>query len=400
MSVFAGITLLFIFLVNEVYIFLNKEKFRYYDIKIPDKKELMLIVVVFILSGVTLLINPNGINTITYTISHLNMKMLDTVYEWMSPFHPNFSGKLYNLIYISFLISGILVIYYSYKRKDFLPLMLFAMFVIYSFRALRFTVDFQLVTFIFIVMSVSFILRGKKKIFDTFNESKPVRAIIGIIIIILIFTIPSDALFRTLGFAKTFGTGIYEETFPVKVFDFMKTNNVAELGSKPFQTLDNGGYFLWNFPGKKNFIDSRNLNDSIWNSMYTVFNKMPGLGELLKQYDFDYFISFQPLLPNNPQQMDRNIVSYLSSQTDVWKLIYWDEKSMLFVKNNDNFKDLISKFEYKYFTPYNLFFRTSVIKNALDEKSEEFKKELDRVNTEAPGNPFLQRFLQTFGKRK
>jgi len=78
--------------------------------------------------------------------------------------------------------------------------------------------------------------------------------------------IPDNKLYHSyLEYARVAGIGIDSNYYPAKMFSFIRDNNIQEIGERPFNTFECGGYFLWNFPGKKNFFDSRDLNDFIMN---------------------------------------------------------------------------------------------------------------------------------------
>ena len=265
MGVLAGVLLLGIFLLTDIIDFIKEKK----------KNSLKYSLVIFIASLLFMLVNPNHITTYIYSFQHTQMKLLDEIFEWMSPFNSNYLGKLYNVIYIGFLI-GIIFVYKEYKKKkDLFPLLVYFLFAVYSLRAIRFTVDFIFVASLFLFVVIYHMFK-KETTTNFIKNNTYVKLFLGAILVWFLLWTPNDKLFRALGFQKTYGMGIYEETFPVKMFDFMKENKITEIGDRPFNTLDYGGYFLWNFPGKKNFIDSRNLNDSIWNSSKTIFKKLSG----------------------------------------------------------------------------------------------------------------------------
>ncbi len=391
MGLFAGLLLFGIFLLTSLIDYFRRNKISSNDFHIPDLKELITIIVIFLISLIVLLINPHGIETLTYAYSHTQMKMLKEIYEWYSPFHSNFLGKFYNLLYILFLIGIIPIISFFGKKKDYYPILLSIGFGIYSVQAARFTVDYILVICVFFFLAIPSLT---KKL--TFFRHTGV--ITGVILIVLLFLTSTSAIWKFVGFSKSFGTGIYEPTFPVKMYDFIRENKINDIGKKPFQALDYGGFFIWNFPGSKNFIDSRNLNDSHWNNFRTIINKRPGFENLIKQFDFDYFMIFLPLMSAQVQNINDLITSYLSIKSDEWKLVFWDDQSMLFVKNTPAFADVISKFEYKYFNPYIFIFKENVISSAFKNDRETIIKEINRKKSEDPQCSLLLKFLQKYNK--
>lgn len=398
MGILAGVLLLGIFLVSEFIVFKKEKK----------TEGLKYSFIILVASIILMMVNPNHIMTYIYSFQHTQMKMLDEIFEWMSPFNSNFLGKLYNIIYIGFL-AGILFVYVDFKKKkDWFPVLVYILFAIYSLRAIRFTVDFIFIASIFLFISVYHLIK-KENTLNMIKNGVYVKLFLLLIIALFIFWTPNDKLYQALGFQKAFGIGIYEETFPVNMFNFMKENKIAEIGERPYNTLDFGGYFLWNFPGRKNFIDSRNLNDSIWNSAKIIYKKQLGFENIIKEYNFDYFAIFQTAVLQAaqtrnesaiPKILEASIISYLSSRPDEWKLIYWDDKSFLFVKNEEKFKELISKYEYKYFTPGNIYTKGNIIQNAINSKDAQLSNEMNRKYTEEPKGFFVYIFKMNYDKKK
>ena len=398
MGVIAGILLWGIFFISELWTFKNKNKINPDNFLVPTAKSLYTETIVTVLAVIAMIINPGNIKTYLYSFSHTQMKMIDYIYEWFSPFHQNYSGKLFIIIYIIFLAGFIPVLYYSFKRKDYFSLILVPVFIIYSIRAVRFTTDYILISAIFIIISLNFILTAKNYSFNFIKYNKPLIYITGLILLVSIIITPDNKIFRIIGFNSAFGTGLYEETYPVNMYNFIRENKINETGKNPFQTLDNGGFFIWNFPGSKNFIDSRNLNDSIYFTQIKIRDKKPGYIDAIRAYKFDYFMIFNPIMITNNKLLESSVISYLCSNEE-WSTVYWDDKSLLSVKNIEEFKDVILKFGYKYFTPYNLYYRKDIIEKALKEDKETLMKELQRRQNEEPNSFYINNFMQIYGKQ-
>ncbi|MBK8551786.1 MAG: hypothetical protein IPL53_12265 [Ignavibacteria bacterium] len=183
------------------------------------------------------------------------------------------------------------------------------------------------------------------------------------------------------------------------MFDFMKANNIPSTGEKPLNHFGSGGFLVWNFPESKNFIDSRNLNDEIFSEYNTLIAKKPGFEGKLKSYDFDYSLYLAPDLVRVPQEMEQTIISYFSKHPDEWKLVFWDDKSFLFVKNLPKFKEIIDKYEYKYATPYNLLYKKNVLEKASKEDPEQLKKEINRKLSEEPNGLIITSINNTYSSK-
>ncbi|MCY7361671.1 MAG: hypothetical protein LH629_06320, partial [Ignavibacteria bacterium] len=353
MGIIAGIFLFGIFVFSEIIIYLKPQSFSSKEIPALSKQEITRLVLIFVVSVLTMLINPNFFATYIYAFDHTKMKMLETINEWRSPFDEMFGKGFVTNIYKAFLFGGILILYYAFRKKDLFAAFVFIGFAVYSVRAVRFTVDYIIIITIFLALAVSFIIYDLKSesIKNFFNKSPVPKIILEVILLFFIVNLPNDKLYsQYLQYYRVSGFGINSDFIPTQMFDFMKANNIPAIGQKPLNHFGAGGFLIWNFPESKNFIDSRNLNDEIFNEYNTMISKKPGFENKLKQYEIDYSFYLAPDLVRAPKEMEQTIVSYFSKKSDDWKLVFWDDKSFLFLKNEPKFKEIIDKYEYKYVT--------------------------------------------------
>ena len=402
MGILAGMFLLGIFVVSEIIIYLKPEKFSTREIPALQKKELVRLVLIFIASIIVMFINPNSLATYVYAYDHTKMKMLETINEWRSPFDAMFGGGFVTSIYKIFLFGGVLILYYAYKKKDLFSALVFIGFAVYSVRAVRFTVDYIVIITIFLAIAVSFIIQNtKNEGLKNFFTSNPVpKLLLEACLLFFIINIPNDKLYMDhLQYYRVTGFGINSDFIPTQMFDFMKQNNIPAIGQKPLNHFGSGGFLVWNFPESKNFIDSRNLNDEIFTEYNTLMSKKPGFESKLKSFDFDYFIYLAPDLVRAPQEMEQTIISYFSKHPDEWKMVFWDDKSFLFVKNLPKFKDIIDKYEYKYVTPYNLLYQKATLDKGITIDSERVKAEINRKLTEEPGGLIINNINNSYSKK-
>jgi hypothetical protein len=216
--------------------------------------------------------------------------------------------------------------------------------------------------------------------FLLFNNAVKVMLILATLYICSL--VPSGKIYESMMYYRIFGWGINNEFIPVQLFDFMKQNNIS---GTPYNHFGTGGYLVWNFPDQKNFIDSRNLNDDIYNEYNSIMSKAPGFDKKIEKYNFDYVIYLDPDLIRRPNELQKLVVSYFEGNPE-WKLVFWDDKSMLFVKDIPKFSDVINKYEYKIVNPYTaLFFAKEYSINVLNNPVRT-KEELNRkAQTEPKG---------------
>ncbi len=385
MGVLLGFGIFFIFIISEGTLFFLREKNNKAGNNILTAADLKKIILIFLLCIAGMLLNPFFINTYIYTYSHTQMDTLENINEWRSPFDSALAGFYYVKIYIGFLIAGLTVLYYSFRKKDLFSAMLFIGFGIYSMFTLRYTSDFMIIIFIPLLIAANFILSYfRKNKTSHFSSAAIISGIVLTAVLIYLNIISwNDSLYKDIlnnRFRET-GFGVNEKFYPVEMFDFIKRENINNIGSRPFNSLRLGGYFSWNFPESKNFIDSRNLNSSIMAEYNIIDKRKAGFEDKLKSYNIDYIIYSIPYLTENAIEIKQDLLGYLSKSPD-WKLIFWDDKSFLYVKNDVKFKAIIDKYEYKYVTPENFIYKRKVMYNALQSDKEIFMKELRRKAAE------------------
>jgi hypothetical protein len=401
MGIIAGMFLLGLFVLSEIIIYFNPNKFSTKEIPALTKPEIVRLLLIFLAAILVMFVNPNFYQTYLYAYNHTKMKMLETVNEWVSPFSDKYKDSFVSIIYKVMLFSGILVLIYSIKKKDLFPAILFIGFAIYSVRAMRFTVDYVLILFVFIVISLNFVLEkiNNNDIKDFIFKKPAVKIVLAAFFIFLTVSVNSNDLYlKYLRYYRVTGFGINSDFIPTQMFNFMKEIKITELSDKIFNHFGTGGFFVWNFPDKKNFIDSRNLNDDIFNKYNQIISKRTGFEQKLEEYGIEYSIYLAPDLVRAPQEMEQTIISYFSKSKD-WKLIFWDDKSFLFVKNIPKFSDLINRYEYKYVTPYNVVYLKNMLEKGVIDDKENVKKELNRKSTEEPNGVIINTALKILGNK-
>lgn len=402
MGIIAGVVLFIIYIIAEFLTYKFPKKFSSREITPMNKAELVRLVLIFIACLLVMFLNPHGLNTYIYAYKHLQMKMLENVNEWNSPFFERFVGRFYFNVYLFFLISIIPVLYYSVKKKDIFAAILSVSFGLNSLRALRYTVDFIILTLVFSAVSVNFILQNlrNRRIKEFLTLRPELKLLLILIIIFLAANIPGNKLYYSyLKYTRFSGVGLDSNYYPVKMFNFIRENNISEIGEKPFNTFECGGYYIWEFPGKKNFIDSRNLNDSIMNDYQQIYSRLPGFEKKIESIGFDYAICVIPDMPADPQLMKITMLNYFFNSPDKWKLIWWNDRGALFVKNENKFSDLISKYEYKTVNPYNIIFNRNLIDKKLTENKQGIIQEINMKKAEEYGSIFLTVLFKNHGNK-
>ncbi len=305
------------------------------------------------IAACVLLVNPHGVDTWRYLYSHTQMRMLAQIDEWVPPFSvASPTGSL--LFYKILLAAGALTIVPLIRRRDPLPVLLAGGFALYSLEANRFVSDFALVNLVALSLSFEDLAQGAVKTFRR-GADHPVAGGAAIVLLFFVaFSIPGNGLYKTLSYTKHFGAGIDPAYLPVPMIDYMKSRGIA---GRPFNQYTIGGLLLWEFPGTQNFIDSRNLNDDIAARYVSIMHRQPGFERALDRYGVDMIALHLPDLPRSADALTETPALFCAAHRDEWKLVFWDDQSLLYVKSIPRFRPVIEADEYRILDPYLFAFR-------------------------------------------
>ena len=399
MGVIDGIVVYSIFAFSELLSYLFPGKLSANDSAKPDKKDLIRIFIILACSVLALLINPANVTTYAYVYSNINLESLKDINEWKSPFDSVFSSNAFVIIYKIYLGLAVFALYYSYKKKDVFIFIVSLAFALYSLKAVRFITDYIYLASVFIFTGMYYLVNNLKnnRVKNIINYHPAGKVVLMMIMIFLLINIPNDVFFNEyLGYHRIWGAGADENTLPVQMFSFAKSIKLNETGEHPFNHYSIGGLFLWNFPNSKDFIDSRYINDKVYSDYDIIDYQKPGFENKIKDYNIDYFMYYVDILLQSPQILKQIAIDYLNRNNSDWKLIYWDDKSFIYVKNTPEFQPIISKYEYKYINPYYFLYQKQIIESALANDRETVIKEVRRKKSEDPNGFIINRIIEQY----
>jgi hypothetical protein len=263
------------------------------------------------LSSAMLVLAPSGFDSIKCIIAQQSGSIRESVSEYASPWSL-WPTTLYFWVFIGVTLVSLWGFFNKiYFKQGVLVLVLGSISVI----GFRYIPMFVLVAAPYVASSLNRML-GKFKL-HTFAIN------LSVLIIVLAF----------LGYGftqgKAFQHGLQEQRFPVKATAFIKAN---QLSGKMFNSMNWGGYLLWNLPSTTTlFIDGRTL-DPIRVAPYTniLWTTPEGL-EFFEQANFDLV-----LIPyGNAFTKERYpLIAYLLKQPN-WQAVYQDNSGYLFAKREN-----------------------------------------------------------------
>ncbi len=273
-------------------------KNKYIEIKKLNKTQLKKYIIVLILIVLAISINPHGLKMLIYPYENIfNTFMQQNISEW----RPTSLIKTYNYVYFITIIGIFICLIKSKKKIELTDLLLLILFSYMGIRSTRFW------NYIYIGSSF-FIFKYLPK--QKNDENTPKYLIIFSIIVIASFLVNVKTTYNKLN---------KEEMISTKIINKIKKEKPKRL----FNLYNFGGYLIYNdidvfVDGRADLYSNYNYKDYI-----SISNLENNYKELIKKYDFDYFIV------NNEFEISK----YLKSNKNYVEIIK-DKKTILYKKKD------------------------------------------------------------------
>lgn len=339
-SVVLGLGILLFYLIAE-FIKILIVKFNFYGLSryiqsSANKNWQWFLLGVFVLSFGLSFVNPNTYHSLIYLFTIAPVIKFLGVMEWKSLLAYLYLPQA--IIFLFLMIASVTFIFWSaIKRKsiDLIELGLVTIFLILPLISIRHLSYFPLIVFPILITELTYYFKLNEFLEKTDRKflAGQILLVIGIILLIVkLFTLPTELVNR--------------HYLPVGATDFIKESN---LQGQMFN-LEMGGYLIYRlWPEQKVFLDGRNevFAGQPAEEYKIVALTQDGWQEIIKKYDINYFIFWyrQPLV-----DVARNLSKQLRGLN--YKLVYWDDASVIYVKNNEQNKEIIEKYEYKIAEPF------------------------------------------------
>ena len=333
------------------------------------------------------LLNPNGYRVLIYSYTIAPAVKLVGIFEWRSIIEylgPNGSPKApYVFGFMCLAVAVVLwqlLISFKESKRDFNWEWLFltvAAFIL-PIISVRHVELFPIMGFLGIAWSVDRIISKYISAHKFERILSAALVILGVVLIISgISGIPSQAL------------GISQ--LPEGAAEFILKNKLSE---PIFNTISQGSYLIWKlWPEYKVFIDGRSevFPLDVWKEFNTVDEFGVGWKDVFDKYKFNTIV----LTGTVPKPGDKLvgaelILAYTLTQKYDYSLVYWDDASLVIVKNNPLNAGIIKKFGYSVIGPY--------ITPQLIPQSQAVAaaKEIQRAMEISPDSQNLKIYLQSF----
>jgi hypothetical protein len=145
------------------------------------------------------------------------------------------------------------------------------------------------------------------------------------------------------------GFSVQQDPLPVLGADFV--SRIGLQGPR-FNLYDDGGYLIWqSWPREKVFIDGRSeifAGQPVQEFMDILTDASNWDALVNDKYQMNYFF-----LPYRPEKVTRAVMSLVGKLVSQrWALIYWDDTTLIYVRNAPPNEALIRKYALYYVSPF------------------------------------------------
>jgi hypothetical protein len=271
------------------------------------------LLIVTLVSGAALLINPFTINALLLPFKTVNLGTLQNfIEEWASPdFH-----QLYQQPMVWMLLLTLCAIGWSGRRLEVTHALLLIIFAYISFIARRNIGLFALICAPILASHLQG-LWAKSPWADR-HLSRGFPALNGVLLLAVSFAAALKIIYPVY---PTVQTKIEQDHLPVAAADWILQNKPS---NNMFNSYNWGGYFLWRlWPEYPVFVDGRTdvYGDEFLNEYRSITFGGPGVEAGLDKYQVNFVVI----------ETDSPLASYLSSAAQ-WQVAYQDRQAIIFVR--------------------------------------------------------------------
>jgi tetratricopeptide (TPR) repeat protein len=270
--------------------------------------------------------------------------------ELQSPLLRLFWGTDFFICLILMLAAGIASFIMNWRRLDLTALALFVISALAALTALRNVAIFALLAVPLVAINIQQFASHK---LQASSCKRPFRhpAVIGYLLPAILLSLIVLVFFRGVRVPNDYrkpGFGSDPRIFPSSAADFVLRNNVPD---HIFTTMEYGGYFIWTwYPKHQVNIDGRLdvYGPDRFKTYGEVFWSAPILDSIIQRYDINCFVLPEP--PSNTAMTQNYLGRTLALRPD-WSLVYFDDLSLVYLRNTPANQQLTDRFAYHALVP-------------------------------------------------
>jgi len=328
--IYGGFIILIYILSGWLRLFFTREK----DFYSERKKHHIVFTLILLCSMLSSFINPN---TFYAYVNAFEPKIL-SVGQFILEYKPIYVSYKNHIVFSVLTVVTTILMLVNIKRLGINDVFLFLFNIALSFSASRYIVFFAVYgSFLFgkyLSLTIHSLKLERKRYFGMATLVLSLMILIGYIF-----------FYEHKKINQMFRHSVLISVYPFEATEFIKK---TLYGKKLFNPYSWGGFIIWKlYPDPKVFIDGRNLNPEVFLLAKEVMSADSTVirgGKLkwkaiLDGYEIDYiFIAPYTELVNGVY-----LTKTLIKDKD-WQLIYSDDNALIFIRDKDEFREIIKKY--------------------------------------------------------
>ena len=291
-------------------------------------------------------LNPNGFNVGLFPLHFIfsgsageQSMVLRLIEEYQRPMLYEYHAYWFMLVLV--IIFAVLMT--ALKRLDLTELLLVSAAAIASFKSIRFIIIFALGSGVFLAYAMTCLggwLKGKEALSAFSEKAARLQRVSALSLIALSVLAVTGSVLS----GDVLRFDMRERRYPSGAVSFLKANKIQ---GNMYNYYDWGGYLIWQLaPGYKVFYDGRDIGEKVFLHYSQIVNaeagghheKVPLWKTLLDTYNVTFVVT-RAVSPSG-SLIPLSAALYEDSG---WKLVYADGKSMIFLKDTDANRDILSR---------------------------------------------------------
>ncbi|MBI5640949.1 MAG: tetratricopeptide repeat protein [Nitrospirae bacterium] len=301
-------------------IFLGVEYLKSLSQTAEDRKDLKSLAIIFLLIVAASLVNPFSYKTVLWPL-YVMKEQFAGVEELLSPVAPRYF--FFWLYFFSVVISAFL----NWRRSDMSWLLLSAVFAVIAWTANR-----GIPHFVFV--SAPLMVMNWEGISARYHEALVRFRLIPSVLKFFLLAFISYILFSVVTHSAYFKK--YDNVpYPEGALSFMKQNHIE---GNVFNHHPWGNYIIWNaWPSLRPYIDGRFFQKRLYDEFNHILSVGSGWQDMLAKYDITVIL--MPYSDTERGTLNDRLFSGLH-----WRLVYWDDISLLYLKDVEGNRAAIGRF--------------------------------------------------------
>jgi tetratricopeptide (TPR) repeat protein len=297
---------------------------------------------VLAVTTVASMLNPFGLRAF-FDALNPSSAISRSIQEWRPPFAPADFQHFAISVYFILFFAAIALIILSIRKLQLADALILIVFGYLSVSYARDTALFAVFCVLILPYYLDRILESTVHLLRKIHHISRYIAVGELVVMtalivygsFLIYSLTTNKFYTSDLELREFGIGLSEKVYPVAAANFIDNNN---LGGNMFNNFDIGTYLNWRlYPKRQTFIDG-DLFSQASNSYYdNIMAGNIGYNDAANKYHINYFVL------NYASTDTPGLISSLYSDKN-WVPVYFDELSVIFVKNIPENKAVIDKY--------------------------------------------------------